>query len=987
MGDPVMDARGLGNRGTANRRAVPQLQPPVDYPPFSVSVLGLIGERAIPDALAWALKWHLDLMRASDPVEAKELIDNLIAVWEWLKEMEVTSPRAPDGALLVRDPLAVWANAKVETKFIETSTGDGILVETSRVEAPLPVWQPTLFPPELPPAVEADYPKRPTSVDDIPPFFKSVIERWMVASVRIEEAEAEPQQSVPAPASGETGVLVESFEVLEPATELDQNEDEAEKAMQAAARALDLKRWNAASLAAFKGVTPTVNAAVATLRATTLGDLKRHTGAKLDSTWGDQPLIKNTEYILYHSVCSFVLDKHGEPFDLRYTPDGQGMFDYPILIEGPGESMRRSTPADDGVYVSVQKYGDSKFRINQHGITKLLFGTVGGFTKYGYGDGGPHWIHERLQSYLDRGGAYGYVAAISVPGLYERREITWSLIKSRIPEFVDTVVPYLVKEVIARASRKLDNWEEFAKEALVSVIQELILDKVRDKIRDYLIKKVGKRIVPGLNAVAALVDLFSGGTERMRMRNIIACMIVALRSRHDEDLHIAAKTCSKVVADEFEDAVMDTLIAKSKKGVAKLKRKNKAQREADEQAERDQARAKQKDEPPPPPPTKADAPKPPPEPPAPPTPPRTPAAQRIKQSDVAQPTDIKKHGKPRSVDVPTSNDGKNVTTASLKDRDTSPPKAAKDGPEITRIRKPATKEELGWLERGRKKQEAHEAKIAKKRKELEDAEQKKKEEEQRLAANGGTATGNDATDTKGTSNQSKGTEDKGTGDSGDGKPPAKPPFRKPPGGAPDPSKKPKKQPEPDPNYIHVKEPDPLPDTDHVQKERADRTSAHSDEKVGRAQFEKQAGQMGVGEHAHHGMQKKGAGEAGEEARDAARTAGVSVNDAANMVPARGLSNDSRAVHGSSGAHSRMHGPYDAETMRRTAETRKDDPEGLRSAQAGFNKAHYEGQRPPRDEFYLGGDPPEKPKRERKPKEPTKPEEPKAPEPTDPKPEE
>jgi hypothetical protein len=163
----------------------------------------------------------------------------------------------------------------------------------------------------------------------------------------------------------------------------------------------------------------------------------------------------------------------------------------------------------------------------------------------------------------------------------------------------------------------------------------------------------------------------------------------------------------------------------------------------------------------------------------------------------------------------------------------------------------------------------------------------------------------------------------------------------------------------------VKEPDPVPDTHAVQGERANPSGTHGDVAVGRAEFAKKAGEMGVGEQGHHGMQKKGGGEAGEEARDAARTAGVSVNTAANMVPARGLSDDSRAVHGSSAAHSSMHGAYDAETLRRIAVTRKDDPEGLESAMADYNQALYEGRRPARDDFYLGGDPPEKPKRKTK----------------------
>jgi hypothetical protein len=933
MGVTSMDARGLGDRGTSNRRTAVPLRPPAEYPPFHVSVLGLSGPAAIPAALAYGLKWHLELMRCSSAAQAKELADNLIAVWEWLKEMEAISPRDRDGALLVRDPMAMFSRARIETELRETATGEAILVAKKWVDAPLPVWQPALFPPELPPDVKADYPARPRSVEETPPFFDAVITKWMLTSIRTEEDEE--REPLPAPEPGETGKLVQGFEVLEPPTEIQESEDEAEKAMQAVARKFDSDRWTAERLAAFKGYTPTVNAAIARLRSTTLNDITRHTGVKFESAHADVPLINNTEFILYHSVCSFLIDKDGEPTDLRLTRDGEGLVDYPILIEAPGEQMRRSVPADDGVYISVQKYGDSKFRLNDTGITKLLFGTVGGFTEYGYGYSGPHRIHKLLQGRLDRG---GFVAAVTVPGVYAREEITWSRIRNRIPEFVDVVTPYLVKEVLKRASDKLENWEAFVTEVIESVIQELILDKIRDKIRNYLIKKVGKRIVPGLNAVAALVDLFTGGGERTRMRNIIACMIVALRSNAEEDMHIAAKTCSKVVADEFEKAVMDALISHSKKGAAKLARKSKAQLDADEKAER--AKPPPKEAPPPPP--KAEAPAPAPE------PPKTPAAaQRPKAQQVAQPRDVMKQGAPTSVDVPLSNRGAQATTASTKTPDTPAPKGAEAQVKAPR---PPNKREREMLKKAEEKQKRHNEKIE----ELKKAEAKKKEEEQRLAANGGTATGGDGNSDKGTSN--KGTEDKGKESTGaEAKPAAKPPRS---------VKKGPLKPIPPlpPPTIHVKEPDAPPDTHSVQGERKIRTGSHSDEAVGRAEFEKQGGAMGVGEEAHHGMQKRGAGETGEAAREAARTAGTSVNQAANIIPARGLSDDSRAVHGSSAPHHGMHSEYDAETMRRIAETRKDDPEGLASAQADFGDAQYRGARPRRDDFYLGGDPEPKPPR-------------------------
>jgi hypothetical protein len=965
MGAPIMDSRGITNRGTANRRAA-VLPPPADYPPFNVHVLAFGGAAYIPLALSYALKWHLELIRARDAMQAKELADNLIALWEWFKEMEVTSPRAPDGALLVNDPLAQMSGAKADVEFVELDTGEVIPVYKNYVEAPMPVWQPLLFPPELPPEVKANYPARPKNVDDLPPFYPEVVSKWMLASVRGEQADepAPPPELDPT----ETGKLVESFEVFEPPTEIKDDEDAAEKAMEAAARELDSERWTVERLQAFQGHTPTVNAAIARLRSTTLNDITRHTQVQFDQAYADVPLIKNTEFILYHSVVSFVLDKDGEPFDLRLSREGKGMIDYPILIEYAGEQMKRSVPADDGVYVSVQKYGFGKFRLNDTGITKLLFGTVGGFTEYGYGYSGPHRIHKALQSYLDRGGSYGFVAAVTVPGLYKREELTWSRIRRGIPEFVDVLIPYLVKEIGKRASYKLENWQEFVSEVLVEVIQQIILDKVKDKVRNYLIKQVGKRIVPGLNAVAALVDLFSGGEERMRIRNILACMLVSLRGKSEEDTHIAAKTCAMVVADEFEDAVMDALVQKSKQGATKLGKRSRAQRDTDEKAARDKPPAKE------PPPAK-DAPAPAPEAPAPTV---AAAPARPDKKTVAQPANVARNGAPKSLGEPLRDSGgaQNVT-ASSKKMDASQPNVGKVEPEGT-VRRTVTKAEVEMLRRGREKQRLHDEKIAKKRQELEDKEKAEREAQQnqgQVAANGDAGTGESGTGNKGKSDQDKGTDDKGTEATATGPAPAQPSENPASAAKPANAARTRRPPRPfkplspdDEGRIHVKEPDVPEGSDAVQGEGHIRTGAHSDEKVGRAEFEKKGGAMGIGEQAHHGRQKRGAGEAGEAARENARTGGNSVNQASNMVPAMGLNDDPRAVHGSSAAHSSMHGKEDAETMRQIAETRRDDPEGLQSAEADFTSALYEGRRPQRDPFYLGGDPdPPAPKEPKDPK--------------------
>ena len=120
-----------------------------------------------------------------------------------------------------------------------------------------------------------------------------------------------------------------------------------------------------------------------------------------------------------------------------------------------------------------------------------------------------------------------------------------------------------------RAQNKIDNWQEFVQQIAAEIIHGIIVDTVKEHVRNYIIKKIGVRIVQGLNVAAAIYDLASGGTERMRMRNAIACILVALESNADEDMTIAAKVCARIIADAFEDKIMAAIVNAGKRAALK----------------------------------------------------------------------------------------------------------------------------------------------------------------------------------------------------------------------------------------------------------------------------------------------------------------------------------------------------------------------------------------------------------------------------------
>lgn len=946
-----MDQRGTAARGTAHRLAAPTPRELADYPRFNIETLGLRHAEAIPDALAYALKWQREFQAAAgNPTAAKEIADNLLALLRFLKQMEESSPHDADGALLVNDPLAQMSRAKSKTRVVEMATGESILVTDEYVDAPMPAWAPSLFPPDFPFDLRAHYPARPRWLEEIPPFGIDNIRQWILTSALAPFAAASPDPVEAEDQAVEAGVEEKVWELRDPESKFKPHPDEAEKAMEAAARKIDRSKWTAVRLANFKGVTPTVNAAIARLATTTLADIQRHTGVKFPTPYADDPLIKHTAVILYHSVCSFALDGNGEPFAL------DGLVDYPILIDKPGDTVRRDVPSDIGVTISVQKYGFGLFRLSDQGIQKLLAGTVGAFTEELNTFSWPSDVHKAVDTYMQRQGSFSFIAGVTARAAYDRAEITLARIRDRIPEFVDVVTPYVVREILARARAKLDNWEAFAKEVLIEVIKEIVLDKVKDKIRDYLVKKIGKRIIPGVNAAMAVYDLAAGGEERMRIRTIIACIMVALESRADEDMHIAGKTCSKVLGDEFEDAVIDALIEKSKKTGAKLRRRGRGKDDAVDHPEPrpapDQPSAQGKDKP-------AEA-----------------------ATETAAPTRVNAGNQP--IDVPVS------------DKSAARPSGAQSAEAASKQDKaprPPNQQERAQMAKWPETERRHKEHVADKAAKAEEKaraklkEQQDKEEAQKQVVNGDPGTSDQSKDQK-----SKGTEKKATGDNGTGSgaADAKPggtgggtgtgntgatannkstgatgarrrirypenkdwepmgetrPPDTPPGTRDNPRVIPPVKTEPTPDPMVVKEPAGVPETQDVRTQLNPPSRAVSASKALNAESAAVHGPKPPQHDSHHITPDKDDPDgAGGRARDALETAGVKSSDAANEARARGQPKDPRLPFESSSQHWSLHKKEDYEALAADLESVKHDPAAVRDVLRKYGLEIWEGRR-------------------------------------------
>jgi hypothetical protein len=242
--------------------------------------------------------------------------------------------------------------------------------------------------------------------------------------------------------------------------------------------------------------TPLVDEAIRQLSIYRLIDLRYATNATLQSPFEDDKLIEHTEVILYHSVFTVVLDRTGNPFDLRTRADRGGLLDYGLLLPPPGSQMKRALPRPGGLNVSVQHAGDTTFHIEEGKVTKVLFGGVGGFQEYGYGYSGKHELQTAIESFLANRGR-SYIASVSAEAAFNSEEMSLGRIYLRLYDLAEAATPYVVKEIEARAKKMIVNWQEYAGSIIKGAIEQIIISEVKERVKAYLVKKIGKHDLEG----------------------------------------------------------------------------------------------------------------------------------------------------------------------------------------------------------------------------------------------------------------------------------------------------------------------------------------------------------------------------------------------------------------------------------------------------------------------------------------------------------
>lgn len=543
------DDRGTGSRGTGSRGTENRLAPPAVFatPSRSLALWSVIGDSAIPDVLAHGLLKEKELVDAMlyEPELVPEKCADLYAAWEFLFAAQHRSERDPkDGALLVTDPMkALMSARKTETR--STGIGDEtFLVVTEWGDPDYEVWQPRSFPRQTPEEI-AVYPKRPKRVAQIPPFSAENVRAWREVleggqGMLVQKA---PAKSEPTPRRPPAPDPKAAAEMLERAAE------------DARRRLIDV---TVASVTA--GDTPLVDQALTNLSLLTLDDIARQTKVPFPKDSGN--LLEPVEAFFFHSSRTVVLDKKGEPTNLR------GRLTYPILVAEPGHPMIRSIPSS-GLYISVQRYGFSTFRIDGSRISKVLFGGVGGMQEnHGGGVVTAHPLHVKIQEYLESRGRFVYVASITTEAGRKPRALTLDAIEERLPILARATLPFLVKQILARIPTKSEEVVALLEQVAIEAIKQLIIDEVRDRVIAFVVKKLGSRLVPLVNVVVALMDAFDD-EQNARIRHALATAEMAVRAQTNEEITIAAKVMAEIVADEVADRVIAVLVGQIQKHAKK----------------------------------------------------------------------------------------------------------------------------------------------------------------------------------------------------------------------------------------------------------------------------------------------------------------------------------------------------------------------------------------------------------------------------------
>lgn len=307
---------------------------------------------------------------------------------------------------------------------------------------------------------------------------------------------------------------------------------------------------------------PLVSTYLGQIKAFKFSDLERQSRARYGYGVSDDQIYGRVELMIYHSVYSVLLDNAGNP---AFLPG----FPYALLIPKPGVPMeRRMQPP--GLYLGTGKLADYQFAVDRKDprkVKSILFGGIGGLTETLNTFSWEHELHTQLQQHIDFTGIY-VVPVIVAPEAFNSGELTIGKAYDRMPEIVEHTARHVYAEIVKRLGNLYENYPDILKQVGADIVKDIIIDQVKSWAIDYLVKKLGKKIIPVVNVVSALAEALDD-EELAMTRAALTALVMAVKSTRADDMTISSKVLGKIGADKVQARVVQEL---SKRGAQLVKK-------------------------------------------------------------------------------------------------------------------------------------------------------------------------------------------------------------------------------------------------------------------------------------------------------------------------------------------------------------------------------------------------------------------------------
>ena len=315
------------------------------------------------------------------------------------------------------------------------------------------------------------------------------------------------------------------------------------------------------------GDSPLVTNYLENLKRLNLEDVYKQTGVSIRNR-ADFKLSEMVSYIYYASFITLVLDKNGDPVDGNGV---HGLFRYGMILYSRKHKTVKFIPPQ-GKYVSLGPLPGQQFSIDG-GIIKKMSIDYQGILAYQEVDVTGQWEPDYQKEANERFSKNGeYIGSLVVSSAYSPKDIGVSDMVFALPEIVEATMPYFFIVIRKKIKSWFENYEDLLKEIAKEVLKNLIVETLKDLAVRYVVKKIGKKVIPVVNVVAGIKDVVDTirGIDTERDTIAINCVRLYMKGIEQDDQTLSVKILANIMGDEFENEIKGAIIKHATKQGLKI---------------------------------------------------------------------------------------------------------------------------------------------------------------------------------------------------------------------------------------------------------------------------------------------------------------------------------------------------------------------------------------------------------------------------------